>query len=106
MFGAVYIAGWNISFPTNRERILWRVFTLITLSLVAAFWLVDAGVEFHQRKKIKKVLGNEEKVVVTPVKMALYAIILMVYVAIRLHILIELFVYLRSLPPNAFKTVQ
>lgn len=58
LFGAVYIAGWNISFPTMIERILWRVCTLMMLSLVAAFWLVDAGVELYQRKKIK-VLGNE-----------------------------------------------
>lgn len=105
LFGAVYIAGWNISFPTNVERILWRVCTLMMLSLVAAFWIVDAGVDLHQRKKIKKVLGNE-KVALTPVKMALYAIISMVYVAIRLYILIEPFVCLRSLPPNAFKTVE
>lgn len=106
LFGAVYIAGWNISFPTKIERILWRVCTLMTLSLVAAFWVVDACVELHQRKKIKKVVGNEEKVAVTPVKMALYAIISMVYVAIRLYILIEPFVSLRSLPRGAFKTVQ
>lgn len=105
LFGAVYIAGWNISFPTEIERILWRVCTLMTLSLVAAFWLVDAGVELYQRKKIK-VLGNEGKMAVTPVKMALYSIITMIYVAIRLYILIEPFVCLRSLPPNAFKTVQ
>lgn len=105
LFGAVYIAGWNISFPTNIERILWRVCTLMTLSLVAAFWVVDAGVELHQRNKIKKVLENE-KVAVTPVKMALYAIISMVYVAIRLYMLIEPLVCLRSLPPNTFKTVQ
>lgn len=105
LFGAVYIAGWNISFPTHIERIVWRICTLMTLSLVVAFWAVDAAVELHQRKRIKKVPGNE-KVALTPVKMLLYAIISMVYVAIRLYILIEPFVCLRSLPQDAFKTVE
>lgn len=105
LFGAVYIAGWNISFPTHTERIVWRVCTLMTFSLVVVFWAVDAAVELHQRKEIKKVPGNE-KVALTPVKMALYVIISMVYVAIRLYILIEPFVCLRSLPPSAFETVQ
>ncbi|KAK3176099.1 hypothetical protein OEA41_007421 [Lepraria neglecta] len=102
-FGAVYVAGWNISFPTRVELIVWRICTVMLFSLVVAFWAVDAGVELHERKK--KVAENQ-KVAVTPVKMALYAVIAVVYVTIRIYILIEPFVCLRSLPAVAFKTVE
>ena len=102
-FGAVYVAGWNISFPTHTEQIVWRICTIMLFSLVVAFWVVDAGVEVHQWKK--KVPGNQ-RVAVTPAKMALYAVIAMVYVIVRIYILIEPFVCLRSLPAVAFETVQ
>ncbi|MCJ1398354.1 hypothetical protein MMC11_001552 [Xylographa trunciseda] len=102
-FGAVYVSGWNISFPTRIEQIVWRICTLMLFSLVVAFWAVDAGVELHERKK--KVSGDK-KVAVTPTKMVLYAVIMIVYVTIRLYILIEPFVCLRSLPRTAFATVQ
>jgi len=102
-FGAVYVAGWNISFPTRTEQIVWRICTLMLFSLVVAYWLVDAGVELHERTKQ---LSVKEKVAVTPIKMGLYAVIAIVYVIIRLYILIEPFVCLRSLPTVAFETVQ
>ena len=102
-FGAVYVAGWNIKFPTHTEQMVWRICTVILFSLVVAFWVVDAGVELHQRKKM---VSRTEKVALTPVKMALYVLIVMVYVTIRIYILIEPFVCLRSLPATAFQTVN
>ena len=102
-FGTVYVAGWNISFPTHAEQMIWRTCTVTLLALVVAFWAVDAGVELHQRWK--KVPRNQ-KVALTPVKMALYALIVLVYVTIRIYILVEPFVCLRSLPAVAFETVH
>ncbi|MCJ1256716.1 hypothetical protein MMC24_004540 [Lignoscripta atroalba] len=103
LFGAVYVAGWNISFPTHTEQIVWRICTAILLSLVVAFWAVDAAVELHQRRKM---VPEDQKVAITPAKMALYALIVMVYMTIRIYILVEPFVCLRSLPAVAYKTVQ
>lgn len=57
LFGVVYIAGWNISFPTYTEQIIWRICIVMMLALVVAFWAVDAGVELHQRRK--KMTGNQ-----------------------------------------------
>lgn len=103
LFGAVYLAGWNIKLPTYTEQLIWRSCIVIMSSLIVAFWVVDAGVELHQRKK--KRVGNQ-KVALTPVKMALYAVISLVYVTIRIYILVEPFVSLRSLPAVAFQTVR
>ena len=103
LFGAVYVAGWNISFPTHTEQILWRICTLMLFSLVVAFWAVDAGEGLYRRQK--KVPASQ-KVAVTPVKMMLYAVIAMTYVTIRIYILVEPFICLRSLPAVAFETVQ
>ncbi|MCJ1281079.1 hypothetical protein MMC26_000397 [Xylographa opegraphella] len=103
IFGAVYVAGWNISFPTKSEQTVWRICTVMLFSLVVAFWAVDAGVELHERQKK---LSIDEKLAVTPIRMLLYTVICLVYVTIRLYILIEPFVGLRSLPAVAFETVQ
>ena len=54
LFGSVYIAGWNISFPTNTERLIWRICIITMFSLVVAFWVVDAAIELHQKKKCAK----------------------------------------------------
>ena len=103
LFGAVYVVGWNISFPTRPEQIVWRICTVTLFSLVVAFWAVDAGVELHERQKNITVAN---KLAVTPIRMVLYTVICLVYVTIRLYILIEPFVGLRSLPAAAFDTVM
>ncbi|OCL02642.1 hypothetical protein AOQ84DRAFT_422230 [Glonium stellatum] len=104
-FGAVYVAGWNVSLPTYVEQVIWRVCIVTTLSLVVAFWLAEFIVELHLHYLGEKVAENE-KVAVTPVKLGLFGAIATVYVLVRLYILVEGFVALRSLPVVAFKTVS
>ncbi|KAK3326033.1 hypothetical protein B0H66DRAFT_588703 [Apodospora peruviana] len=41
LFTAVHVAGWNFSFPTELERILWRVSSLVLFSVTAAFWMLE-----------------------------------------------------------------
>lgn len=105
LFGAVYVAGWNISLPTYTEQLIWRICTVTIFALIVAYWAIDAGVELHQKKETKK-KGENQKVAVTPVKMALYVVITLVYVTIRFYILVEPFVSLRALPATALKTVE
>ena len=102
-FGAIYVAGWNLNFPTRAEQIAWRICTIMMFSLVMAYWVVDAGIELYQQRKASQGI---EKVAIPPVMMALYAVIATIYVTIRMYILIEPFVCLRSLPPAAYKTVE
>lgn len=106
-FGAVYVAGWNISFPTATEQTIWRVCTVMVFGLIVAYWAVDAGVDYHQRKNQKKKNGaGNPKVALTPIKMALYTVISLIYITIRMYILAEPFICLRSMPAVAFKTIK
>jgi hypothetical protein len=100
-FGAVYVAGWNISFPTHTETVIWRVCIITTMSLVIAYWILDLLVEFHESGKKKT-----EKKPVPPIKIAVSAVIALIYVFIRMYILMEPYLALRSLPPTAFQTIN
>lgn len=100
-FSAVYVAGWNISLPTRVETVIWRVCIAGTLATVGAYWIIDLAIELRERKKEKT-----EKKPVPPEKVAMGAVVAVAYVVIRMFILIEPFVALRSLPPTAFQTVN
>ncbi|KAH8663284.1 hypothetical protein BGZ61DRAFT_462822 [Ilyonectria robusta] len=41
LFTGLHIAGWNFSFPTQLERTLWRVTSLILFGVTAAFWALE-----------------------------------------------------------------
>jgi hypothetical protein len=41
-YAAIYLSGWNIWFPTNVERILWRAATLSTMASIFLFLIVEA----------------------------------------------------------------
>ena len=103
IFGATYVAGWNIGFPTRTEQVVWRICSVMLFSLVVTYWAIDLGVELHQRKKRRH---GFERIAVTPVMVALYAVVATIYVAIRTYILIEPFLSLRNLPANAFETIE
>lgn len=103
IFGNVYIAGWNVSFSTDTERLIWRICIITMFSLVVACWVVGAAIELHEKKKKVR---ESQKVAITPMKMVLFTVISLVYIAIRAYILIEPFICLRSLPVVAFATVR
>ncbi|KAL9944097.1 hypothetical protein D7B24_001977 [Verticillium nonalfalfae] len=41
LFTGLHIAGWNFAFPSQLERILWRVTSLILFGVTAAFWALE-----------------------------------------------------------------
>ncbi|KAG9257841.1 uncharacterized protein F5Z01DRAFT_306139 [Emericellopsis atlantica] len=41
VFTGLHVAGWNMSFPTYTEQILWRVASLILFGVTAAFWILE-----------------------------------------------------------------
>ena len=102
-YGAIYVAGWNLSFPTRAEQIAWRIFTVTVFSLVMAYWVVDVGVWLHHKRKRSREI---QKAAIPPVWVALCVVLGMIYVTIRMYILIEPLVCLRSLPAAAYKTVE
>ncbi|KAK4201172.1 hypothetical protein QBC40DRAFT_324965, partial [Triangularia verruculosa] len=43
LFTAVHVAGWNFSFPTATEKVLWRVSSLILFGVTVAFWVLETA---------------------------------------------------------------
>lgn len=40
-FTGIHVAGWNFSFPSHLEKILWRVASLMLFGVTAIFWLFE-----------------------------------------------------------------
>ncbi|KAK0744525.1 hypothetical protein B0T21DRAFT_429102 [Apiosordaria backusii] len=46
LFTAVHVAGWNFSFPTTTDKVLWRASSLILFGVTAAFWVLQTAVSW------------------------------------------------------------
>ena len=101
LFGAVYVAGWNIRFPTTVELILWRVAICSMLGGVVGFWAVDLVLKLCDHLCGEGGFGPG-----FPIKIALCAIITVVYTCCRLFLIIEMFASLRELPVSAYHTIK
>lgn len=40
-YGAVHLSGWNLTYPTDTERLLWCISTVTTMICICATWCVD-----------------------------------------------------------------
>lgn len=41
LFAGIHVAGWNFSFPTRLEQMLWRSASLVLFGVTAAFWALE-----------------------------------------------------------------
>lgn len=41
LLAGIHVAGWNFSFPTRLELILWRTASLILFGVIATFWALE-----------------------------------------------------------------
>lgn len=39
-YSAIFICGWNYSFPTSREQTLWRAAGLTMVGIMVAYWVI------------------------------------------------------------------
>ncbi|KAF8847141.1 hypothetical protein BDZ45DRAFT_552164, partial [Acephala macrosclerotiorum] len=109
-FGSVYVAAWNINTPTEAEQIIWRICIVSLMSLVFLYWVIDMIFFFTpyimNKKKTNvrnRIKGKEP---IPPVQKAIVALGSLVYISVRLCILIEPLVAMRSLSTTAFDTVN
>jgi len=94
VFGGLHLAAWNLSFPTEIEKILWRVGSIWCTSSIlfsVCLSLFDGFFELGLRSVI---IGNSEMLVV--------AIGAAGYVLVRTFLMVEIFRCLFFLPPDAF----
>ena len=56
-YAAVLFFGWNYIFPTDIERLLWRISTVYTLAAITLYWIVDLY-SWHLHPFFRKLTGQ------------------------------------------------
>lgn len=105
VFATIHLLGWNLSFPTRGELILWRansVFMWVELAIygtseVVGFWKAGYG-----KTSLELLDGYKQK---WPLSL-LFHVPATLYFSTRICLLMEALFSLRSLPAGAFVTVQ
>ena len=100
-FGAVHFAAWSFdSFPTEVERLLWRLACIALVGLppvgISIYW-----VGTHYRKTHAEIAPRVTRVL----KPFAYAL-MPIYLLARLFLLVEVFRSLPYLPPSAYQQVR
>lgn len=94
-YGAIHVASWNIALPSDPELWLWRASSIYCLVFGLLLNLIHIALFL---------LENE--VALTGPGDLLLPITLWVYLIVRIYMLVEVFVSLRSLPSSAYETVN
>ncbi|KAF2222049.1 hypothetical protein BDZ85DRAFT_274887 [Elsinoe ampelina] len=70
IFAGIHLIGWNFSFPTHTEKVLWRVSSLLLFGVTALFWILETAASWIRLGRWKwlyywlfkpKKLGHWEK---------------------------------------------
>lgn len=109
VFGAIHTIGWNFSFPSKTEAILWRVASTAAAALPAILlvpllltiwggplytWLNKIRGESVEPKQFGRVFGPADWIV------------MILYASMRLYLLLALFITFRSQPEEIYATVS
>ena len=113
IYFGIHLAGWNFTFPTQTERILWRVASLQLLG-VLLFYLVIITIGTYFYAQIARILFDKEATTMLDVArcaprwllLVAYYPVIAAYAIPRTYILLEAFVSLRALPLGAYTSVN
>jgi hypothetical protein len=94
-FAAIHLIGWNFSFPTQREQMIWRVGSI--LSGAVPFVWATIGAYFVHTKSDKRHEFRSNLI---------HLSFMVVYLAIRIVLGVEMLVNLRSVPAGVYETPE
>jgi hypothetical protein len=102
IFGGLHCIGWNFTFPTSSERILWRV-TSITITIIPIIvapidYFLAKVEEDHKRSLLASMALSSLDLAMT--------ILLFAYVPARLSLIAQAFALLRTQPSSSFVQVD
>ena len=113
IYFGIHLTGWNFTFPTQTERILWRVASLQLLG-VLLFYLIIIAIGTYFYKQIAHILFDKEVSTMLDVArcsprwllLVAYYPVIAAYGIPRTYILFEAFINLRALPLGAYTSVN
>lgn len=94
-YGAIHVASWNIALPSDLELWLWRASSLYCLLFGLLLNLIHIALFLLENKMAWTGPGDW-----------LLPITLWVYFIVRVYMLVEVFLSLRSLPSSAYDSVH
>ena len=120
-YSSLHFIAWNFSFPTQVERLVWRIVCIIMVSTASIFFACEIynneqrnGRWQHWKSRfspsralpLDRVLRQPEEAKLIPNWQAVNMLVVTVlYTSARLYIAVECFISLRSLPLRAFDSV-
>ncbi|KAF2107877.1 hypothetical protein BDV96DRAFT_505427 [Lophiotrema nucula] len=100
LFSVCHLLGWNATFPTPIERLLWRIASVICFLAPLGFFLVTDDFLEEWSKREGKVPSEARKVI----RWILVALVISFYCLARLFLLFEVFFALRKVPADVYIT--
>lgn len=105
LFGAVHCCAWSFQFPSQTERSLWRMCSVLTVALPVAWGLLLVLDYFLTSDRANFIPSNWAKLMSRIIFWAIY-ITSALYLIARGGVLMISFYSLRSLPPDAYEPVS
>ena len=111
-YGAAHTTAWKFAFPTDTERLLWRIACVDTIggviSLLAIFSIVVFLHEHDAKMLLRAFFAREKGIMPLLYRMVIVVGIINVpfFIASRLYIIVETFVSLRHVQWGVYATVN
>jgi hypothetical protein len=67
-YSSIHMIGWNFSFPTRTEQILWRVSGSVLVGTTVLFWLIESMAQGHRTGYLRKIVLAISRLSVTSSK--------------------------------------
>lgn len=106
VLGAFHVAAWNFSFPTELDKVMWRVNSVITCALMASVWILIALFRFVF-VPVQHIFDTSHinwDQAIDAFMEVLFAPIFLLYVVSRMILAVLVIRFLFHIPPGAFQT--
>lgn len=98
LFGTILSTCWNFDFPSRAERLLWRIFSTLNLVTYLLFIILYLVYRHYLDKGMTWAQALTHKLI--------SLLILFLFIVARIFVLVEMFISLRSVPEDVYKTVE